>query len=283
MILIDFSQILISSIIKFEMNIRDEYDENTIRAVVLTKLLYIKNKFSSDYGEIVVCLDDVNYWRKKIFPYYKASRKIQHEKSPIDWNKVLNYVNVLKIDFKKVLPYRIIQIPHAEADDVIASIVQSHGNTDEKFMIISGDKDFSQLQVYENVKQYDAINKRFISCDDSNHFLFIQICKGDTSDGIPNIFSPDNFFIMKKDGERQKSVSAKKIEEIKNNFDVLNDVEKRNFERNKKLIDLKEVPENIKKQIINKYNEPFKKDRGKLLSFLMEHKLMRLIDRIREF
>lgn len=59
-----------------------------------------------------------------------------------------------------------------EADDIINSLVeytQEFGNY-EKVMIISGDKDFAQLQKYSNVDQYSPITKSLLKS--MTHMLF---------------------------------------------------------------------------------------------------------------
>ena len=55
----------------------------------------------------------------------------------------------------------------AEADDIIATLCNRFGKTlkaedDIDILIISGDKDFAQLQKYANVEQYSPVTKKWI-------------------------------------------------------------------------------------------------------------------------
>ena len=81
-----------------------------------------------------------------------------------------------------------------EPDDIIALVKYYHQHED--IMIVSGDKDFIQLQQYKNVKQYAPIQKQFVGEDtDPKQYLLEQILKGDRSDGVPNILSEDDVFV----------------------------------------------------------------------------------------
>ena len=80
---------------------------------------------------------------------------------------------------------------------------------EDKYLIVSGDKDFIQLHHYGDVYQFSPILKGYIGEQiDPIQFLHEQIIKGDRSDGIPNVLSDDNVFI---EGRRQRPLSKKKI------------------------------------------------------------------------
>ena len=53
------------------------------------------------------------------------------------------------------------EIYGAEADDIIATLCKNFQN--EKIMIVSGDKDFIQLQKYPNVQQYSPILNKYVN------------------------------------------------------------------------------------------------------------------------
>ena len=150
-------------------------------------------------------------------------------------------------------------------------------------MIVSGDKDFIQLQKYPNVKQYSPITKKMVDGQNPVTYLQEHIFKGDTSDGVPNVLSPDNTFT---EGLRQRPLGAKKISSwIDNNIDDVlpNDEVKRNYQRNKKLIDLTCCPEELSSEIIHKYKEAPINDRSKLLNYFIKTRLKTLTESIGEF
>ena len=226
---------------------------------------------------MVIACDDRNYWRKQYFPYYKANRKKTRDASEINWTHVFEVFNKIKSELREFFPYRVIQIETAEADDIIATLVQ-RSSIPEEILILSGDKDYIQLHKYSYIKQYDPTRKKWITHNDPQKYLFEHICKGDSSDGIPNILSDGDSFVS---GKRQKPLTQKKIDELYNDFS--NQQYAVTFERNKQLIDLTMIPENIKEQVINKYEEEAGKDRSKVFNYFIKYNLKNLMESVGEF
>jgi 5'-3' exonuclease len=260
-----------------------EVDENMLRHMVLNSLRSNKVKFEKDYGEFIICADDKNYWRREMFPYYKASRRKSREKSELDWNAIFSALNAIREELRTFFPYKVIQIEHAEADDVIGTIVHKEGkilNTgEERILILSGDKDYIQLHKYANVDQFDPVRKRWIKHSDPEQYLYEHIAKGDTGDGVPNVLSADNSLVM---GIRQRPVTKKRLEEWQD-INKMNSEVQRNWFRNKKLIDLSEVPEHIKEQVLEAYEAANEKDRSQLFNYFIANKLKFLMEHINEF
>jgi len=148
----------------------------------------------------------------------------------------------------------------------------------ERFLVLSGDKDYIQLQKYSNVDQYDPIRKRWIRNDNPEKYLKEHILKGDTGDGVPNILSPDNCLAI---GERQKPMTQKRIHQF--NQGEFNEETARNYERNKMLIDLSEIPQNYQNEIMESYNQEKKVGREHLFNFFTKMKLRNLITDIQDF
>ena len=65
----------------------------------------------------------------------------------------------------------------------------------KQIMIVSGDKDFIQLQNIDNVNQYSPILKKHVNGHNPDTYIKEHILKGDTSDGVPNVLSADNTFV----------------------------------------------------------------------------------------
>ena len=151
----------------------------------------------------------------------------------------------------------------------------------QKVLILSGDKDFIQLQKYSNVKQYDPTRKKWISHENPDMFLKEHILRGDASDGVPNILSPDNCFVI---GERQKSLTAKKLKDfIEKSPEEYDSFYKKNYFRNSQLIDLQFTPEDLKSKIMDIYNLKNENNRSKLLNYFIANKLKNLMENIGEF
>ena len=278
MILVDLSQIMMASTMMSMEKGQTEADLDFVRHSVLNSLRMYRSKYNDQYGELVICCDDRNSWRREHFPYYKAGRKSSRESSPLNWSQIFDCFNTIKTELKTIFPYKFIQVENAEADDIIGMLSRS---VSEKIMIISSDKDFIQLQKYPNVTQWSPITKKQVNGFDPTIYLKEHILRGDTSDGVPNVLSPDNTFV---DGLRQRPLSRKKIQSwLVGGGSDWNDEVKRNFQRNLTLIDLSKTPEELKNQIRLEYNNAPHGDRSKLLNYFMIYKLRELTDNIGDF
>lgn len=283
MILIDLNQVMIANLMMQLGNHKNaQVDENMLRHMIINTIRSYKMKFGAEYGEMIICADDKNYWRRSYFPYYKASRRKSREESELDWNTIFKSLNKVREELKEFFPYKVIQIETAEADDIIGTIVHEEGqqlNTGKPILILSSDKDYIQLHIYANVKQYDPARKRWIKHSDPEQYLFEHITKGDSGDGIPNIMSPDNSFVI---GLRQKPITKKRLE-LFEDINNMNDEIKRNWKRNEALIDLSKVPEGIKEQILDEYHKENENDRSQLFNYFIKNKLRNLMENISEF
>lgn len=157
-ILIDWNQCAISGLMSsIGSNHNRELSEDLIRHILLTNLRNYKIKFENEFGEIIICADDNNYWRRDVFPYYKANRKKSRDASKFDWNLIFNCLNKIRDEIRDNFPYRVIRVPRAEADDVIAVLAKELKKT-EKVLVVSNDKDYCQL-LDNNVKIYRPTTK----------------------------------------------------------------------------------------------------------------------------
>ena len=259
-------------------------NEEMIRHMVMNSLRGFNVKFKQKYGNMVLCSDAGNTWRRDIFPHYKYKRKKDRTESSFDWDNIFDILTNIKNELKENFPYIMMYEEKCEVDDIIA-ILTKYYHQDEKIMIVSGDKDFIQLQFYKNVEQYAPIQKKFIGFDedgikiDPKEFLLEQILKGDRSDGIPNILSPNDSFVT---GIKQKPMTKKRLEEcsVTDNLDEQLSVR---YNENKKLIDLNQIPQVYEDAIINSYRSYKVNDRSKLLTYFIENKLKSLMENIGDF
>tara|TARA_B110000495_G_C22972028_1_gene570572 strand:- start:163 stop:1032 length:870 start_codon:yes stop_codon:yes gene_type:complete len=285
MIIVDYSGIAIASI--FSQDRPEEIQEGLIRHMILNSLRRYNLKFRKDYGQMVIACDSSS-WRKETYPQYKAKRKTNRDESPLDWGHFFTLINGVRDEIKENMQYPVVTVDRAEADDVIAELVEStqEFGKGEPVMIVSSDKDFLQLQRYSNVKQFSPMKRDFAKVDDPAFYKFDHICRGDSSDGVPNVLSVDESFT---EGIRQKPMRAKKIQEwyTANNdselMDMMGQETYRNYCRNKSVIDFDCIPEDIKTDINNKYNLQTNKKKGKVLTYLIEKRCNMLIDSVADF
>ena len=288
MILIDFTQVVIGSLM-VALNRGEALDDDLVRHLILNNIRYYRTRFTEDYGEVVLCCDSRHYWRKDYFPNYKANRKVDRKKSEYNWDLIFETLNTIRDEIRENFPYKVIEVYGAEADDVIAVLTQQRAS--DKNIIISSDKDFIQLH-WVNIDQYSPVTKKMVTHPFPKQYLSEHILKGDRSDGVPNILSPDDTFTENK---RQKPMRKAVIADVLDQL-IAFDVEQlymlakcprdtwiRNWQRNETLIDLSKIPVEIQAKIIKEYDSVKTSDRSKLFGYFVEKKLSKLIQSIGDF
>ena len=283
MILIDLNQVLLAGLMAQLSNQKNvKLEEDLVRHMVLNILRMHLRTFRREYGEVVLCCDNRKYWRKEFFPHYKAGRKKTREKSVFDWHMIFDLLGKFKKELKDNFPYKVIDVDGAEADDIIGTLTPMFA-PHEKILILSSDGDFLQLQQYgKNVKQYNPAQKKFLKSEHPLIELKEKIIRGDKGDGIPNIFSPGDCFVRDL---RQKPITKGVLDKFltEDSEKWTDDLALIGFSRNRTLIDLKCIPEEIKTKIINTYEETKPAPKSQLLNYFMEYKLKNLMDVIEEF
>ena len=301
MILVDYSQVALSAILTFQRELKGTESEvkNLIRHVTLSTIKSYKKKYGREYGNIVIACDGRKYWRREIFQHYKASRKKNREASDLDWTLIFDTLSEMRDDLAKYFPYKVIHVERAEADDIIAVltgwcmenelVVEGLMEEPQQILILSSDKDFKQLQLAPfscgNVRQWSPMQKKYVTASKQEilDFTIEHIAKGDTGDGIPNILSADDVFVK---GERQKPVSAKRLAEFieKGRDACRTDEEKRNWDRNVRLVAFDNIPKEVKEEITQAYlNTKPTNDKMAIMNYLIQNKCRLLLDEIEEF
>lgn len=283
MIIMDLNQVMISTLMaQIGNHTNITIDEGLLRHMIFNTIRFNNKKFRNQYGELVVACDDKYYWRRDVFAHYKAHRKKDREKSELDWNAIFNILNQIRDDIKQYFPYKVIQIERAEADDVIATLVEKHAG-DQPILILSGDKDFIQLHKFKDVKQFNPVQKKAVKHSDPVSYLKEHIVKGDRGDGIPNIASNDDVFVS---GGRQKPIRSSTYQTvIQADIDNImwdDPILERNWQRNRMLVDLTMIPQHIKDQVIDSYDSQHNK-RGNIIDYFIIHKLTSLTEQIGDF
>jgi hypothetical protein len=283
MILIDLNQVLLGGLMA-QINAQKgiKIEEDLVRHMILNTLRYNIKQFKNEYGEVVLCCDNRKYWRKEYFPFYKAGRKKAREKSDLDWHLIFDMLAKFKQELRENFPYKVVDVEGAEADDIIGTLVPLYA-PHQKVLILSSDGDFLQLQRYgSNVKQYNPSMKKYVKSENPAVELKEKIIRGDKGDGIPNIFSPSDCFVRDL---RQKAITKGIIEKYLNeDVDKWESEEARvGFSRNQTLIDLTNIPGELKDKIINTYDTVPVASRSGLLNYFIEKKLKNLMDVIEEF
>lgn len=297
MIVIDYNQVAIATFMS-EIGHRpgSDIDVNLplLRHMIINTIRSYKKRFGNEFGDIVIACDNRHYWRRKVFPYYKAHRKKDREKSDFDWNAIFDALSIVRDELAEYFPYPVIDIEGAEADDVIGTLAeysQQLGEPDQLFgdptsvpyLIISGDHDFNQLQKWENVKQYAPAFKKWVKLKEPvEKVLMEHIITGDKGDGIPNMLSPDDCFV---EGKRQKPIRKTLLAEWKSKPPeewVTGDMA-HGYNRNRMLVDLTQTPREIKDNIINSFEMQQGGDRSQLLNYFIKNKMKNMMEVLGDF
>ena len=279
MILLDYSQTVIGSFMAVGRG-NPVVEEDLLRHTILNSIRMFRNKFTKDYGEMVICCDDKDNWRKEVFPEYKANRRKNRENDITDWKTLFELLHEMREELTKYFPYKVMHVDTAEADDIIGVLIEHC--EENPTLILSSDKDFIQLQKYQGVRQWSPLQKKFI-VGDPVESLYDKTIRGDTGDGVPNILSSDDTLIT--EGKRQTPITKKKMElwRGKKPEEFCNEAMLRNYHRNKTMVDLRETPESIRINIVNQYDNQEAGDRSQLWNYFIDNRLKNLMDVIDEF
>lgn len=288
MIIIDYSGIVMAAIHTDLKNKRD-INADFIRHLILNKIRMYNKKYRAEYGEMVLVLDCTHgagnsNWRYDYFKHYKANRKKAREASKLDWNAIFDIIAEITAEIKKYFPYKILQVPHTEADDIIGWICEFK-EIFEPVMIVSGDKDFRQLQRYKGVKQFSPIVKKLLVEPKPLMYIKEHTIRGDVSDGVPNVLSPENQFVATN--PRQKSITEKLLTEwmMKPVAQIClgNPELAKRFETNAKMIDLSLLPQKYKDLISEDFDKPIIGKANRLYSFFIKKRMRIMLDSLDEF
>jgi len=282
MILNDLSSTVTTAVRGFYQDKANKYeplDHKHIRAIALSSILGTKRKFAK-YGQMVLCLDSKPYWREYVFPFYKKNRKKIKAKDDFDWKLYYDILGDIILEFQKNLPFVVVGIRGAEGDDIVAVLARTYIQQ-EPIVITSADKDLIQCQLKysKKIKQYSSKTKKFITTEDYD--LLTHIIKGDTTDGIPNILSDDDVFLV--DSKRQKSVYQKFIDSVSESEDNIPQESLDKYKRNQKLIDVDNIPVKLSDMIVNEYQNAIGNVNNKVYSYLIKNRMKPFLDRMNEF
>lgn len=269
----------------------EKYNINLLKGIFLhmffNNIKYLKDEFEEDYGEIIFCVDNKS-WRKDIYPKYKSKRQNNRDNSTIDWKELYIIIDELFTAIDEYFPFKTVKVNKAEGDDIIA-ILAKHYSDNEDILIISEDKDMTQLKKYKNITIFKPIQKTIdkTSLEDAEYHINLHTLIGDKVDDIPSIKEETEFnldfikFLKQKDfyitnvseainmdilqkyqeefGEpiykkgMFGEVKAKKfLENLEINLDE-NPLYRKHFNRNKQLISFEYIPKDLEDKIIVEY------------------------------
>jgi hypothetical protein len=280
-ILLDCHQVIIASLQKQVSATKIKVlDEDLCRHLILNAIREVVFKFKRDYGRVIICCDSKSYWRKEVFPFYKASRKKLKEQAYLDFDLVYKILDEVKADMRDLFPYLVLEINRAEADDIIG-VLAPRLAAHEPVIIVSADGDFKQLHQYKNIKQYNPGLRIFVTSPNPKLELKEKIITGDRGDGLANILSPSDSLVL---GIRQKSITKGILEKyLALDFDDPTIENYDNIQRNIRMIDLSMIPQEIKDIIVEESEKPQSGSSATMMKYFIKKKLGNLLQCIGDF
>lgn len=281
MLLFDMSNLVFSTILDYHSKTKEQADMGLIRNLIIGKLSYERKRLK-EYGDEIVCaFDSRHYWRKDVFPYYKAKRKAGRDESSFDWNAFFPMYDQFKQEMRDYFPVKCIEVHGAEADDIMAVLASRYGPTGN-VCIVSSDNDLIQIQqnICPKVKQFSLYTKKFLTPKNSEYDLFEHVVRGDSGDGVPNILSADDVLVT--EGVRQKQIRKEKLAEWARHgltgpeLFCSDSTMLERFNRNRTLIDLSKIPFDLQMQIVEAYDNA-EVPKGKMFTYLTANRLTRIL------
>jgi len=239
------------------------------RHLFMNSLFNTISKFNP--SKVILAFDTKGSWRYQIYSQYKSNRKDAREKAAVDFEKFFPIFEQFKNEIKDAFStIHVIDYPRAEADDIIAVLCRESFKSNQN-MIISTDKDLHQLLTEKNNQQFDPTKNKIVSCINPKKELELKILTGDKSDAIPAI--------------KPKTGPATAEGILKNGLDEFlnekgNEEYKKNYIRNRELIDFDFIPKDLSDGIINTYcTYPIKAiESSKIMNFFSKNRLNRMME-----
>lgn len=233
--------------------------------------------------EIILACDGKDSWRKLLFDRYKGDRE-KKRRDDIDWDTLFAQLNSFIQDIKQHIPFKVIKVNRAEADDVIAVLCN---NIKKHTIIMSNDSDFLQLQS-STTSVYNPTKGEYLWLTEDKDVFLSKLClKGQSKDNIFNAKTPSDYPEELRKPPLGEKTADKIIENGLNDFldskqtinkkytdvdgnEQIYDVDfypRGNFDRNQKLINFDNIPKIVVDRILQTYYSYEMPDPGNMYSF----------------
>ncbi len=214
----------------------------------LNELLTMKQKYGAQYGDILMCYDSPNAWRRRVYSGYKSGRrKSVAQKTPFEsfcYKLLPNLNNSLKM-ILDLTPWNYVADLKVgeygvEADDIIAVACK---HLPGRHLICSTDQDYIQLHS-EYVRQYNPFHKKLLDQASKRAIQLwkdINLISGQGKDSVPGITEHcqlDERFIKWCKDKHDLDVDHSMLEKIENEHsDLMDQYEDEMFDEDTMLLE----------------------------------------------
>lgn len=221
------------------------------------------NKITREYDDVVGCWEGNRSldWRRSIFPDYKRNRDVK--KNENEYKLLMSLIPEIRecLDSYSI---KQLAVDGAEGDDLMFTLAMHY---DGEHTLITTDKDLTQILIHKpKVAVYNPIKKTYAKVN--KNIVEEKAIIGDRADNIGGLYriGPKTFEKMMEDRSLYNSVMCKG-----ENKEV--------FKQFLKIIDLRNIPNELKERIIKANEETpyntFRKD--KIEEFYFKYKLKELL------
>lgn len=292
LILVDMSQVSISTIMAtFKPKELTDFDESIplIRHLMFSVLLEKIDKFRKDKvnHKVVLCYDNSGpkgYWRRDVYPAYKANRSKSRQDSDYNFEIIYKAMDTVKAELVQYFPFISLNVPRMEADDLIAVLTKRFAPLGSEVYILSSDGDFTQLHDLGNVKQWSAVQKKWVQPKNGTAYrdLLHKCIKGDKKDNVaPMKCLPDHY--TNDESGKAPMVRAAELEGWLSDPSTIPEEYLDRFNQNMSVLDLKNIPSEHEQLINSTFDSTIPSDGKKLYSFMVKNRLSKLIEKIQRF
>lgn len=254
LVIIDFSHLYVRSLYA---SIRDakptiingKYVTNEIEHMFKHTIFNILKRINTTIeGEMLLALDDSDYWRKDVDEHYKGTRKLKKQSEKVNWVEIKEIVDKITDEIPNYFPFKVLKVHKAEADDIAGVLCEK---LDRPIILVTSDHDWMQNLVFDNVKMYDDMKKKYrelteyeskivnTPVGEISNFTLLHTLIGDSGDNVQNCvfeteFSEEFKKFLKKKGfknlknttetnELNETICKSYVKEIQSlpNFDKL--------------------------------------------------------------
>jgi len=242
-----------------EANFDENYDwttnvefMNRFTQNYLSSVDRFRARYNIPFSHVIFCRDcpRERIWRMNIYPNYKSNRKTICR----FMNRKFQVGPVFRNIYQTLIPsletrhgFHVMKVEEAEADDLVAVLTRTFQkmNPMRWVFILTNDHDYLQLTT-PRVEVWSLQNRLLNRCMRSGprEELEAKIWSGDTSDTIPSCWEniPWNFIVkLCDDNERETTLEA---------IFVKYPQMRQSYERNRKLIDFNQIPQNLQNKIL---------------------------------
>lgn len=286
---VDISNLSVATLMNnFKPKDQKDINQQIIRHIVLDTIRHNVVKFKGEYPEIVLAFDDNKYWRRSKAWYYKKKRQMEHAESEWDWDLLNGFLHPTYDEIRENLPYKGLRVDFAEADDIIGVVTKNAVAQGKRVLIVSADSDFTALQKYQGVRQWSPTQKKWVTpkYGSPHNDLRMKIIKGDKKDSIACIKMRNDYIVTKVEGERAPQIRANELELWLDADDPTVHMTPEwaaRYKENEELRDFDFIPKDVADEIEKAYNNPKTGNKAKMEKYFMEHKLVRMYEKLSDF